>query len=108
VRLDLQAETDLLEDRVGLIASRFLGLLGSLVLEKLKRAEGFLQAGDKVKAMILFRGREQSRPEQGVRLLRKFAEVFAWRAASLLAARCAFCSVLTSDLFLCGAITITE
>ena len=41
---------------------------------KLKRAEGFLQSGDKVKAMILFRGREQSRPEQGVRLLRKFAE----------------------------------
>lgn len=41
---------------------------------KLKRAESFLQAGDKVKAMILFRGREQSRPEQGVRLLRKFAE----------------------------------
>ena len=30
---------------------------------KRKRAEGFLQAGDKVKAMILFRGREQSRPE---------------------------------------------
>lgn len=41
---------------------------------KLKRAEGFLQAGDKVKAMILFRGREQQKPEQGVRLLRKFAE----------------------------------
>ena len=41
---------------------------------KMKRAEGFLQAGDKVKAMILFRGREQSRPEQGVRLLQKFAE----------------------------------
>jgi translation initiation factor IF-3 len=35
---------------------------------------GFLQSGDKVKAMILFRGREQSRPEQGVRLLQKFAE----------------------------------
>lgn len=43
-------------------------------MTKLKRAEGFLKAGDKVKAMILFRGREQSRPEQGVRLLRKFAE----------------------------------
>jgi translation initiation factor IF-3 len=43
-------------------------------ITKLKRAEGFLKAGDKVKAMILFRGREQSRPEQGVRLLRKFAE----------------------------------
>jgi translation initiation factor IF-3 len=41
---------------------------------KLKRAEGFLQAGDKVKAMILFRGREQSRPEQGYRLLQRFAE----------------------------------
>ncbi len=41
---------------------------------KRKRAEGFLQGGDKVKAMILFRGREQSRPEQGVRLLQKFAE----------------------------------
>ncbi|WP_372430746.1 translation initiation factor IF-3 [Lacisediminihabitans changchengi] len=41
---------------------------------KRKRAEGFLQQGDKVKAMILFRGREQSRPEQGVRLLQRFAE----------------------------------
>ncbi|MBD3752940.1 MULTISPECIES: translation initiation factor IF-3 [Microbacterium] len=41
---------------------------------KRKHAESFLKAGDKVKAMILFRGREQSRPEQGVRLLRKFAE----------------------------------
>lgn len=41
---------------------------------KRKRAEGFLQAGDKVKAMILFRGREQSRPELGVRLLQRFAE----------------------------------
>jgi len=41
---------------------------------KCKRAESFLKAGDKVKAMILFRGREQSRPEQGVRLLQRFAE----------------------------------
>ncbi len=41
---------------------------------KRKRAEGFLKTGDKVKAMILFRGREQQRPEQGVRLLRKFAD----------------------------------
>lgn len=41
---------------------------------KMKRAIGFLQTGDKVKAMILFRGREQSRPEQGVRLLQRFAE----------------------------------
>jgi translation initiation factor IF-3 len=44
---------------------------------KRKRAEGFLLGGDKVKAMILFRGREQSRPEQGVRLLQKFAEEIA-------------------------------
>jgi len=41
---------------------------------KTKRAIGFLKDGDKVKAMILFRGREQSRPEQGVRLLQRFAE----------------------------------
>ena len=41
---------------------------------KMKRAVGFLKAGDKVKAMILFRGREQSRPDQGVRLLQRFAE----------------------------------
>ena len=41
---------------------------------KMKRAVGFLKTGDKVKAMILFRGREQSRPEMGVRLLQRFAE----------------------------------
>jgi translation initiation factor IF-3 len=34
----------------------------------------FLAAGDKVKAMIQFRGREQQRPEMGIRLLNKFAE----------------------------------
>ena len=44
---------------------------------KRKRAIGFLEQGDKVKAMILFRGREQSRPEQGVRLLQRFAEEIA-------------------------------
>jgi translation initiation factor IF-3 len=41
---------------------------------KRKRAQGFLEGGDKVKAMILFRGREQSRPELGVKLLQRFAE----------------------------------
>ena len=36
----------------------------------------FLKAGDKVKVTIMFRGREQSRPELGYRLLRKLeAEV---------------------------------
>jgi translation initiation factor IF-3 len=44
---------------------------------KKKMAVSFLGGGDKVKAMILFRGREQSRPEQGVRLLQKFAEDIA-------------------------------
>ncbi|MFP5314001.1 MAG: translation initiation factor IF-3 [Actinomycetes bacterium] len=34
----------------------------------------FLGAGDKVKAMIQFRGREQQRPEMGIRLLQRFAE----------------------------------
>ncbi len=37
----------------------------------------FLGAGDKVKAMIQFRGREQQRPEMGIRLLKKFAEEVA-------------------------------
>ena len=32
-----------------------------------------LSAGDKVKVMIMFRGREQSRPEAGVRLLQRLA-----------------------------------
>lgn len=44
---------------------------------KLKHAITFLKGGDKVKAMIQFRGREQSRPEAGVRLLQKFAEAVA-------------------------------
>lgn len=36
--------------------------------------ERFLNGGDKVKVMIMFRGREQSRPEMGVRLLERLAE----------------------------------
>ena len=36
--------------------------------------ERFLKAGDKVKVTIMFRGREQSRPELGYRLLQKLAE----------------------------------
>jgi translation initiation factor IF-3 len=40
---------------------------------KKAQAEKFLQAGDKVKVMIMFRGREQSRPEMGYRLLQRIA-----------------------------------
>ena len=36
--------------------------------------ERFLKQGDKVKVTIMFRGREQSRPELGYRLLQKLAE----------------------------------
>jgi translation initiation factor IF-3 len=35
--------------------------------------ERFLKGGDKVKVMIMFRGREQSRPEMGFRLLQRMA-----------------------------------
>ena len=35
--------------------------------------ERFLRAGDKVKVTIMFRGREQSRPELGFRLLQRLA-----------------------------------
>ncbi|MDO4606851.1 MAG: translation initiation factor IF-3 [Bowdeniella nasicola] len=34
----------------------------------------FLKGGDKVKAIIQFRGREQSRPEMGIRLLQRLAD----------------------------------
>lgn len=34
----------------------------------------FLEAGDKVKVTIMFRGREQSRPELGFRLLEQLSE----------------------------------
>ena len=37
----------------------------------------FLKAGDKVKVMVVFRGREQSRPEMGIKLLQKLAEEVA-------------------------------
>ena len=36
--------------------------------------ERFLGGGDKGKVMIMFRGREQSRPEMGIRLLERLAE----------------------------------
>ncbi|MGL5828720.1 MAG: translation initiation factor IF-3, partial [Angustibacter sp.] len=36
--------------------------------------ERFLRAGDKVKVTIMFRGREQSKPELGYRLLQRLAE----------------------------------
>lgn len=36
--------------------------------------ERFLKAGDKVKVTIMFRGREQSRPELGLRLLQRLAQ----------------------------------
>jgi translation initiation factor IF-3 len=39
--------------------------------------EKFLKAGDKVKVMVVFRGREQSRPEMGIKLLQKLAEEVA-------------------------------
>lgn len=37
------------------------------------QAEKFLAGGDKVKVLIMFRGREQSRPEMGYRLLQRIA-----------------------------------
>ncbi|MEY4263125.1 MAG: hypothetical protein RLY88_833 [Actinomycetota bacterium] len=37
----------------------------------------FLKAGDKVKVIVVFRGREQSRPEMGIKMLQKLAEEVA-------------------------------
>src|SRR3712207_8411757 len=36
--------------------------------------ERFLRSGDKVKITVMFRGREQSRPEMGYRLLQRLAQ----------------------------------
>lgn len=41
---------------------------------KKSQIEKFLKAGDKVRVMVVFRGREQSRPEMGVKLLQRVAE----------------------------------
>jgi translation initiation factor IF-3 len=41
---------------------------------KKRNVERFLHEGDKVKVTIMFRGREQSRPELGFRLLQRLAE----------------------------------
>src|SRR5438132_12431496 len=40
---------------------------------KKSHVERFLRQGDKVKVTIMFRGREQSRPELGFRLLQRLA-----------------------------------
>jgi translation initiation factor IF-3 len=40
---------------------------------KLRRAVGFLGEGDKVKATVQFRGRENSKPELGLNLMKKLA-----------------------------------
>ena len=39
---------------------------------KLRNAVRFLDEGDKVKATVQFRGREMSKPEMGLKLLRRF------------------------------------
>jgi len=41
---------------------------------KLRRAVRFLEEGDKVKATVQFRGREMSKPELGLRLMKKLAK----------------------------------
>ena len=41
---------------------------------RIGQAQRFLKAGDKVKITVMFRGREQSRPELGLRLLARLAE----------------------------------
>ena len=46
-------------------------------LTKKGHVERFLRAGDKVKVTIMFRGREQSRPELGFRLLQRLADDIA-------------------------------
>lgn len=44
---------------------------------KLKNAVKFLNAGDKVKVSIRFRGREMAHPEHGTELMKRFSEAVA-------------------------------
>jgi len=48
---------------------------------KRNHIDKFLKAGDKVKVTVQFRGREQTRPEMGYRMLMKLAEELAGVAA---------------------------
>ena len=50
-------------------------------LFKLKHAIGFMEAGDKVKVTVMFRGREMSHQELGHRLMEKFVAQIGEMAA---------------------------
>ncbi|XCB29916.1 translation initiation factor IF-3 [Arcanobacterium hippocoleae] len=63
-----QASTQLKEIRIGLKIDQHD------YETKLKRIYKFLDAGDKVKIQLRFRGREQSRPEEGVNLMQRIAQ----------------------------------
>ncbi|NLI05318.1 MAG: translation initiation factor IF-3 [Actinomycetaceae bacterium] len=63
-----QANTQLKEIRMGLKIDQHD------YETKLRRIIKFLNDGDKVKVQLRFRGREQSRPEMGVRLMERVAE----------------------------------
>lgn len=62
-----QANTQLKEIRIGLKIDQHD------YDTKLKKIIKFLNGGDKVKIQLRFRGREQSRPEMGVRLMERLA-----------------------------------
>nr|WP_204399719.1 translation initiation factor IF-3 [Arcanobacterium pluranimalium] len=63
-----QANTQLKEIRIGLKIDQHD------YETKLKRILKFLDGGDKVKIQLRFRGREQSRPEQGLRLMERISQ----------------------------------
>lgn len=66
-----QASTQLKEIRLGLKIDQHDYEV------KLGHMRRFLDGGDKVKVMIRFRGREQSRPEMGIKLMNRLAEDIA-------------------------------
>lgn len=63
-----QANTQLKEIRIGLKIDQHD------YETKLKRIYKFLDAGDKVKIQLRFRGREQSRPGEGINLMQRIAQ----------------------------------
>ena len=69
LRLAAEAELDLVE-----VAPMAKPPVAKLMDYGKFKYEAAMKAGDKVKVTIMFRGREQSRPELGFRLLQKLAE----------------------------------
>jgi translation initiation factor IF-3 len=79
--LDLEKFLRTREGRRSLLRPRQIrvrvGMVDVDLARRLARARRFLEAGDEVEVVCLFRGKELDRPEHGVRVLRQVADALA-------------------------------